>query len=429
LAKQKRKAKAKDKKDKKIDSIKTNILQFIILVVIIIAIIYGAYTTVQLIMRPTDVVMIEKGLISSEESTSGYIIREETLAKGKKDDNSMIHIKMEGERVAKGDIIFRYESAEEEDINKKIEELNTKIQEALEESTDFVSSDIKAINLQIEDKIDGLKYRNDIDEIEEYKKDIINYITKKAQVVGEISPSGGHIKELMDEKKNYQNEIYNGAEYVTAATSGVVSYRIDNLEEVLTADNLDNINKKMLSDLNLKTGQIITSNNETGKVVDNFKCYIACVAKSEEAHEAKVGDRVKIRLANSNEVMATIESIKEEDGEAFLIIFKITKYVEELINYRKINIDIIWWEYSGLKVPNSAIIYDDGLSYVIRNRAGYLDKILVKILEKNQYYSIVDSYSTEELKALGVELSEINSIRKISIYDEVLVDPDIGKVD
>lgn len=429
MAKQKRKAKAKDKKDKKIDSIKTNILQFIILVVIIIAIIYGAYTTVQLIMRPTDVVMIEKGLISSEESTSGYIIREETLAKGKKDDNSMIHIKMEGERVAKGDIIFRYESAEEEDINKKIEELNTKIQEALEESTDFVSSDIKAINLQIEDKIDGLKYRNDIDEIEEYKKDIINYITKKAQVVGEISPSGGHIKELMDEKKNYQNEIYNGAEYVTAATSGVVSYRIDNLEEVLTADNLDNINKKMLSDLNLKTGQIITSNNETGKVVDNFKCYIACVAKSEEAHEAKVGDRVKIRLANSNEVMATIESIKEEDGEAFLIIFKITKYVEELINYRKINIDIIWWEYSGLKVPNSAIIYDDGLSYVIRNRAGYLDKILVKILEKNQYYSIVDSYSTEELKALGVELSEINSIRKISIYDEVLVDPDIGKVD
>jgi len=358
----------------------------------------------------------------------GYIIREETVVKGKENNNNMIHIKMEGERIAKGDIIFRYVSADEESINKKIEELNQKIQEALMLDADFFSSDIKAINLQIENKIDGLKYRNNISEIEEYKKDIANYVSKKAQIAGDLSSSGAYIRELMLQKKNYQNEIYQGSEYVTAPISGVVSYRIDNLEEVLTVNNFEGINKKMLSELDLKTGQIITSSNEKGKVVNNFKCYIVCLAKSSEARDSEVGDRVKLRLASSDEVMATIERIKEEDDGNLLITFKITKGVEQLINYRKISMDIIWWEYSGLKVPNSSIIYDDGLSYVIRNRAGYLDKILVKILKKNQQYSIVDRYTTEELKALGFEFSKINSLRKIDNYDEILVKPDIEKV-
>ena len=49
-------------------------------------------------------------------------------------------------------------------------------------------------------------------------------------------------------------------------------------------------------------------------------------------------------------------------------------------------------------------------------------------MKKSQHYSIVDNYNTEELKALNFKVSEINSLKKISMYDEILVDPDIEKV-
>ena len=98
-----------------------------------------------------------------------------------------------------------------------------------------------------------------------------------------------------------------------------------------------------------------------------------------------------------------------------------------MTNYRKISFDLIWWSSTGLKVPNEAIVEENGLNYVVRNRVGYLDKILVKIGRKNDKYSIVTNYDTDELKNLGFSSTEIQNMKKISIYDELLLNPDLSK--
>lgn len=367
----KTKKKPKSKGNKKIASMKKSITNTVILVLIILAVIYAVYTTLKLIVKPTDIVQIEEGIISADERITGYVLREETIVKGKANQNGMIQIKMEGEKVSKGDIIYRYKSNNEESLNTKIDEVNKKLEEALKDGpNDSLPSDIKAIDLQIENKIEDLKNKNNIQEIAEYKKDIDGYVTKKAQIAGESSSAGKYIKKLMDEKAGYQEDIYSGSEYVTASKSGIISYRIDNLEEELKVSDFDYISKDYLSKLNLKTGQIVSSSNEMGKVVNNFTCYIACNVKAEEAKKAEVGKKTfKIRLASQDEINATISSIKEEKDGSRTIVFRVTECVEELINYRKISIDVIWWEETGLRVPNSSLIYDNGLSYVVRNRA------------------------------------------------------------
>lgn len=63
---------------------------------------------------------------------------------------------------------------------------------------------------------------------------------------------------------------------------------------------------------------------------------------------------------------------------------------------------------------------------------GYLNKILVKIKKQGEKYSIVQAYSTEELKELGFSNEEIvkyNNYKKIAIYDEVLLNPDLSQLD
>ena len=105
-----------------------------------------------------------------------------------------------------------------------------------------------------------------------------------------------------------------------------------------------------------------------GKIINNFECYIAVTTNTDEAKNAKVGDTAKIRLSANQEIPAEVEYIKQED-KSTLIIFKITQGVETLTSYRKISLDVIWWERSGLRVPNTSIIYENGLSYVIRTRA------------------------------------------------------------
>ena len=108
---------------------------------------------------------------------------------------------------------------------------------------------------------------------------------------------------------------------------------------------------------------------------------------------------------------------------------EVDELTEELINYRKITLNLIWWSYSGLKIPNQAIKEKDGLQYVVRSRAGYLSKILVKVLRQNDKYSIVTPYSTEELKELGYTPEEISTLKKLTIYDEIIINPNIENVD
>lgn len=283
------------------------------------------------------------------------------------------------------------------------------------------SADVKAIENQIETKLENIKEKNNIQEIAENKKDINTYIMKKSKIAGELSSSGSYIKELINERESLEKKLQSNSEYVNAPMSGVVSYRVDNLEEILTPENIENLNKETFEQLDLKTGQIIATSDECGKVINNYECYIATFIKIKDADKIEVGKKVNLRLSTQEEIKATIEYINNETDDSTLIVFKTNEAVEKLIDYRKISFDIIWWKYDGLKIPKSAIIYDNGLSYVIRNRAGYETKILVKILKESNSYCIIDNYTYEELKNMGYSSEEIDKMKQISIYDELLI--------
>ncbi len=392
----------------------------IVLIILMIIIIYAICISSMLLKNPVDTVLIENGKLYLEEATAGYIIRNETVVEGENYKNGIVPIKTEGERVSKGDSIFRYYSNSEDNLVEKIQDLDKKIQEAMSKENNLFSSDIKLLDSQIESKLNDIYELNDLQKITEYKNDINTYITKKAKIAGELSPAGSYIKKLIDERSEYEKSLNNNSEYVTAPISGLVSYRVDGLENVLTTDDFSKISKQFLENLNVKTSQVIASSSEKGKVIDNFECYIATIVNSEEAKKAEVGDKIKIRLPNSKEVDAKIEYIQSETDDV-VIVLKIQECVEELISYRKITFDIIWWSASGLKVPNSAIIYENDLACVVRDRAGYLEKIYVKVLKQNDKYSIVSNYSSNELEELGYDSNFISNKKSISLYDEIIV--------
>lgn len=391
--------------------------------------VYVTYVTYLLVKQPTDTFRVENGTLYLEETVEGYIIRKEAVVKGENYKNGMEQIVPEGEKVAKNESMFRYYSNNEENLKEKIADLDTKIQEALEkDNSSIYSSDLKIIEGQIDEKIKKLSGLTDANIITDYKKQISDLVTKKAKMAGELSPSGSYIKQLIQERGNLENQLNSGSEYVKAPISGVVSYRVDGLEETLGNIELSSLSKEYLENLDLKTGKMVATSEESGKVVDNFSCYIVTVLNSEKSKETKQGDKVKVSLSGNKELNAEIVYIKPEENEK-LVVLEVNELTEELINYRKLSFDLIWWSYSGLKVPNQAIKEKDGLQYVVRSRAGYLNKILVKVLRQNEKYSIVTSYSTDELKELGYTPEEISNFKKITIYDELILNPNIENIE
>lgn len=386
-------------------------------------IIFYVFLSIYLLLKtPRDTIMVDNGKLTLEESSTGYILREEKVLKGENYKNGLTPIVVEGERAAKGQTVFRYSGIEEQETKEKIEEIDSKIQEAIANQPNiFATADIKILEKQVDEKTQNLKKMTDVSVITEYKKQILEIINKEAKIAGTQSRSGEYIQQLTKEKEEYENKLTTDSEYITSPMSGVVSYRVDGFEDILNVEDFSTITKESLDNLDLKTGKIVSTSSEAGKIINNFNCYIATILDSDAAQNAEVGKKVKITLSSGDEINAEVKYVAKEKNDETLIIFELKTLTQELIEHRKISFNITWWSALGYKVPNSSILENEqGLKYVIRRKNGEDKRIIVKILNKNEKYSIIESYSNEELNSLGMNLD--NNL-KIMKYDNILLYP------
>jgi len=401
---------------------KLGFLNIVIVIFVLSMLIVFVQKGVNVLQNITQICVVEQGALKFEESTRGYIIREETVLQGENYKNGMVQIVSEGQRIAKDSTAFRYYSNGEDEILEKIATLDDEIDNELENSKlNIWSTDITNLENQIEKVVDSMYNINDLDEIQDKISELDTYISKKTKITGNLSPADSHVKSLIEQRNTLENSLTEGAEKITSPVSGIISYRIDGLEEILGTSDFSYLNTEFLDNLDTKTDSIIATSTEKGKVVNNFECYIACPMNTEKSSSVKVGDKVMLRLPDSKEVEAEISYISQEDKDSRVIVFKIKENVENLTQYREIYVDVIWWSYSGLKISNSAILEENDLNYIERSKAGYSDKIYVKVLRQNDTYSIIENYTNEELLELGIDSKFVEKATKLSVYDEILV--------
>lgn len=388
---------------------------------VIILVSYLVYNMVGLVKNPTDTFVVEQGILNLEESVDAYVIRDEVVLQGANYMNGMEKVISEGKRVAKGDSVFRYYVNGEDTIKNEIAEIDKKIIEAQKNENIIYPTDVEILKNNVKELEEKIYKTNNIEEIYNYKKEIDDYTYKISTIVGDLSQTGSYLKELIEQKKAYLRKLTDGAEEVKSDYSGTISYRVDNLENIFTTgDNFNYLTKEFLDGLNLKTANLVETSNEKGKVIKEFVSYLAVQMDSDRAMQANVGDTVKIEIDDEKTVNAEIVKINQEENFRILV-FKIDDLPEKLINYRKVSVNVLWWQDTGLKIPNSAIFEIDGKKYVERNRAGYSANVLVKVLRQNDTYSIVDNYSTKELQDMGYSYDEIQNMYRIKQYDKITI--------
>ncbi len=407
----------KSKVQKKINA-KVVILRIFVIILLTALVGYLIFNSVKFFISPTDIFVVEEGVLDSEESVDAYVIRNEIVLQGNNYMNGMEKVIVEGSRVAKNEPVFRYYVNGEETIKNEINELDQQIAEAQKNEKISYSTDIEVLKGKIKELEEKIYSTNNLEEINNYKKEIDDYTYKVSTIVGNSSPKGSYLKELIDKKTDCLNKLTEGAEEIKASASGTVSYRVDNLEEVFTASDFNYLTEDFLNSLDLKSGELIETSNEKGKIITEFSCYLAVVMNSETAMNAKLNDKVKIELDTENKLNASIVQINEGDNSR-IIIFKVDDLPEKLMNFRKLPINVIWWEETGLKVPVSALIEQDGKYYLERNRAGYNVNVLVKVLKQNDSYAIVTNYTTSELQEMGYSYKEIKDMYIIKQYDKI----------
>ena len=435
--------------------------QNLIIVIISIQIFLLIYFVINIVIffkQPADTVLVKNGELIKYEEDIGYIIRDEEVIDTSEYLGTPKANIEDATRVAKGTEIVTYMSSEEEKIKEKIEKLDIKIQEAMASKETIFSNDAKALESEIEIYLySTVKEKNDIYSLYEQKKLINEKIEKKAKIVGELSPVGSQLKTLIDERTNYEKQLNDSEKTVKNKKAGLVSYRVDNYENVLRPVSISKLTIAELEKIKITTDQIIPLNTSNVKIVDNFNCYIAIPMYSEESKKAKLNDNVFLRFDNTGDklISATVEYISEEENGR-LIVFKINTNVEELTKYRKINLDVVWWRDKGLKINKDTLeyfttikvsgdkqkeenniledeetqiekIYNEDIYKLVIKKSSYTQEALVKIIREAGDFAIIENCTDEEIeKALAKNNSIVNQ-STIKMYDEVIVKKETKK--
>ena len=275
------------------------IFKLIGVIFLIIFLVFFLLNGTNLIGENTDTFLVEEGTLSYEEESEGYVIRDETVLTGTSSSSGITQIITDGKRASVGEAVFRYYSVDEEEINSQIEELDAQIDEVLQNSQEQITSvDIVNLETEIKSVLDSLYKENSVQEVEEYQKNLSDYAVKKAEIAGELSPSGSYIKELIEQRQALSDSLTANSETIVTDISGIVSYRVDGLEDVLTINDGDfsYLTTELLEGFNLNVGATVPESDSSGKIVNNYFCYIACPINTENSEVAEVRRYCNIKI-------------------------------------------------------------------------------------------------------------------------------------
>ncbi|WP_156456453.1 HlyD family efflux transporter periplasmic adaptor subunit [Abyssisolibacter fermentans] len=348
-----------------------------------------------------------------------------------KQTGTIKYYKDEGERIKKGVTLARIYSTNEEELQNKLNDINTQIQKLQSNSIKkgILKGDLdkseKLLNYMINDLQDSL-LNKDFNKAKLLKNQLINGIDKHSKISGNDAYTEVTLSQLIKEKENIINQMQNTTRNYYSQNVGLISYKLDGLEEVYTLDNVMNM---AIDKFDIEQSEIIDNNEITTikagqamfKISNNNKWYIACKVNKSSINGIIEGKNINIRLDNKLILKSYVYKIKEQDDEA-LLIFQFDNYYYEFYQNRHMKIEIIKTSNEGLKIPISTIIQKDDLKGVYVSNINNIVRFMpIEIIYQNDEFAVVkDRY----IEIIDKKTNETKNVKTIKMYDEIILNPE-----
>jgi len=359
--------------------------------------------------------LVQTGTLEYTEITTGYIVKDEKVIT-KDQSKVIIPVIAEGSRVSKKDIIATYKGDEYKNYEQNLADMDKEILERMKDLPTVYSSEVDAIENTIYNLVKDSVGETTYNKMQEYKQKINSNINKRANIIGELSPDGAEIKQLIKKRNEYEQESRKSNDNILAPMPGIVCYTVDGLEETLSSKNIQNLDYTGVKNA-IKDNK--NTDNTKIKIVNNYEAYIVIKASLDNMQYIAEGYNYRLRLIEQSgyEFLAKLEKAKQvEDG--IEIYFKLTNGIEHIADLREVEIEVVWDYATGLVIPAKAVkSYDDiQAQYVTVIRGTEYQKIPVIVEVKNENYVVVKNYTDEKLQELG-----LTSNYELELYDRLIV--------
>lgn len=212
-----------------------------------------------------------------------------------------------------------------------------------------LKSKIESHYLNVTNMIQRKDYSSVSDESDDllYTMNIYNIVTG---TTGDFKPAIRQIKAEINELKT---KIEDPVESIKSNESGYFVKSVDGYETSVEFDDLENMSTDELQRLfDIKPN---VPENAVGKLLKSYEWKFLGIIKN--TNKFLINDGLSIRFNSSNKIYGvTVDSIKPIDGtDNSIVILSCNELDDTVLNNRFDNAELIFDEYTGIKIPREAI--------------------------------------------------------------------------
>lgn len=344
-----------------------------IFVVILIIAVYVAFN----IKSATDtsfstITAIESTVYDTIEAKA-LVIRDEHIIDGKSSELTVSCVG-DGEKIGVGgNIAMNFSSKESAANYAKLKDLHNQLDYYIDlqsrvsaSVTDVATLDRDTIS-DINSYIQACSYGN-INKLSDYNEDINDKLTRHQMLIGEKIDFSSKTTELENQINGINADAAQPVSYITSAESGIYSSYLDGLETAFDYENLFDVDVETLNGYIKQAESNKPSSSGIGKLIGSYEWYICCVVDADKVINIKNGDVLPVEIKDNDLVIdCTVVSGTDVNlgQNQTVLILKSTQMNGAISSLRLEDIEIRAIEYTGFKVPSSAIHIDkDGKKMV-----------------------------------------------------------------
>ncbi|MFU0827556.1 MAG: hypothetical protein ACFWTJ_08480 [Lachnoclostridium sp.] len=160
-----------------------------------------------------------------------------------------------------------------------------------------------------------------------------------------------------------ENGLDNSLKVVKSKTSGIITYWIDNYEN-LSADKItkDSFNMQDYKKTQLRTMELIEKGSPVYKIIKSDDWSVIVPLSKEQLKQLEDKDSVKVTFNDDGLTTTASLTIFQNDSNYYGKL-DFTKYMIRYMNQRFVNIEIAINSAKGLKIPVSSIVKKDFYLY------------------------------------------------------------------
>lgn len=365
-----------------------------------------------------DTLVVSNEKIEEYITTKGLLIRDEYIINSTMTGNIEAYFK-EGDKVKNLDkVAYVYNNNIDEANFKELESLEKEVIQIEEGQSSIIKADVDKVNKKIEKNKDNIQTKliqgklgisKEVVELEEHIKD-----------KNKLLKSDLNSKPIINKKEEINklnNKIEKNSDILQTNKSGIISYKFDGNESKY---NIGNISELTIDDIEYTENEYIDILNEgvikhgqpIARIINNIKQYLAIVVEENEIMNFKENNSVIIRDKN-NQINAKVHNIYTKNDKN-VVVLEISEQNIEINDTRVAEFDIIYKSIEGIKIPKSSIVKKDNVEGVyIVSETGSAKFIEIK----------GTSYENEEFIVIDYYKNEIEGVKTIDIYDEIILEP------